>query len=263
MSHITSTLRTRIAAFDAVRWCIVGFAALEIVPTVFFASRVMAGDFPAVPYFVLLLAPAVVGGVLSGARYLSYFRGFSATARAHDDLSSGQAAAGRTTNARIFGDLGWGAVAAAAAAVVALPVVLVVQPWFFGVMLFYPVIPAIGWLAGWVAGVLVGVFGGAAIGLLRQARVSKDPLWLAVGLLMLLLVPAVVMPPFAMDPSGADSIWGSMLVLLGIPLEGYIIAAPPLYVFAARAVLILAVLAFSGSIVAAVVRGRRPWSRRG
>ncbi len=176
---------------------------------------------------VLLAAPAVLAGLVSGSRYFALYAGYAKRLDPTAELSAADAASGTAAASSVIGDGLWGSLIAGIAgsipATFALstlfgPLTVIMLPVFLLVI-------ALAWFTGWVVGAVASLFFSTAIGIAvgarRRERADGRLPWILSAAILPALLVAVVIPAIGIRfADGRLDVWGAILATAGVPLEG-------------------------------------------
>lgn len=176
---------------------------------------------------IVLAAPAVLAGLVSGSRYFALYAGYARRLDPTAELSAADAASGTAAASSVIGDGLWSSLIAGIAG--SIPATLALSTLFGPLtVIMLPVfllVIAIAWFTGWVVGAVASLFFSTAIGIAvgagrREHGGRRLPWILAAAILPALLVAVVVPAIGTRFADGRADVWGAVLATAGVPLEG-------------------------------------------
>ncbi|GAA3731339.1 hypothetical protein GCM10022239_04920 [Leifsonia bigeumensis] len=176
---------------------------------------------------VLLAAPAVLAGLVSGSRFFALYAGYAQRLDPTAELSAADSAGGAAAASSVIGDGLWGSLFAGLAG--SIPATFALST-LFGLLtvIMMPVfvlVIGIAWFAGWTIGAVASLFFSTAIGIAvgagRRKRIGERLPWMLVAGILPALLVAVVIPAIGTRfADGRIDVWGAILATAGVPVEG-------------------------------------------
>jgi hypothetical protein len=206
---------------------------------------------------IMLAAPAVLAGLVSGSRFLGLYAGYAQRLDPTAELSAEDSAAGTAAASSVIGDALWGSLIAGAAGSIpaALAFTMLFGPFAVIMAPVFMFVIGIAWFTGWAAGgvasLVLSTAIGIAVGAGRRERRGNRLVWILVAAFLPLLLIAVVVPVVGIRfDDGRPDAWGAIFAILDPALGGaeFLLAEPLVWV--ARVSIWLAVLLFAAIVVA-------------
>lgn len=176
---------------------------------------------------ILLSAPAVLAGLVSGSRFYALYAGYSRRLDPTALLSAADVARGNSVNSGFIGDGLWGSLIAGIATAVPGTIAFAV---FLGpvAVIGLPVLALVGaiaWFTGWVIGAVAGMLISAAIGIAVGAASnprSRNRLpWFLVAAFLPSMLVSVSLGAAVRFPDDRLNVLGGLLyILFGVPTSG-------------------------------------------
>lgn len=176
---------------------------------------------------ILLAAPAILAGLVSGSRYFALYAGYAERLNPTAKLSAEDSASGGAAASSFIGDAMWGSLIAGIAG--GIPAIFALSTLFgpFSVIMLplFILIIGIAWFAGWTIGGVTSLLLSAAIGIAigagRREQFGEKLPWLLVAILLPTLLVAVAIPIIGTRfADGEVDAWGSILAMAGFPSAG-------------------------------------------
>lgn len=210
------------------------------------------GQKPATTWAIVILlgAPAIFSGLVSGSRYFALYAGYAERLNPTAKLSAEDSASGDAAASSFIGDAMWGSLIAGIAG--SIPATFALSTLFgpFSVLMLplFVLIIGIAWFAGWTIGGVTSLLLSAAIGIAvgagRRERLGEKLTWLLVAILLPTLLAAVAIPIVGTRfADGHMDAWGAILAVAGFASEGTeFVLGEALRLFAQAAIWISALL---------------------
>lgn len=199
---------------------------------------------------LLLTAPAVLAGLISGSRFFGLYAGYAERLDPTAKLSAEDSASGMAATSSTLGDALWGSLIAGIAG--SIPAVVGVWTLFGPLsLIMLPILVLIisiswfaGWTIGWLPAVLLSVSVGIIVGSGRRKRFGQRLPWLLVAVLLPLLLVAVAIPILGVRfTEGGGGSWAAILAVAGLaPSGSEFVMGDTLFTIARVAIWVCAVL---------------------
>jgi len=214
-------------------------AAAVIAAVSAFGSRLTGdGPDPGTTWAIVLLlgAPAVLAGLVSGSRYFGLYAGYARRLDPTAALSDADSARGASAASSVIGDALWGTLIAGCAGAIPATVAFTQLVGVAAVIMLplFALVIGIAWFTGWAAGAVASLVLSTALGIVVgvRGRARRLP-WLVVAVLLPALLVAVAVPVagvrFADERLDA---WGAIVVVAGAPAadSGFTLGEPALWI---------------------------------
>jgi hypothetical protein len=188
---------------------------------------------------VMLVAPAILAGLVSGSRYFELYAGYARRLDPTAQLSEADSVRGATAASSVIGDAMWGSLIAGVAGAVPATIGLAIflgPAAVIGLPVFALVV-GIAWFTGWVIGAVASLLLSTAAGIVVGARRREGGRgrlpWMLVAALLPVLLVAVVLPAIGVRyADGRVDVWGAILAVIGLPFAGaeFVLGDPLLWV---------------------------------